>query len=615
MTTKFYLDLETGDAHKIHTAGPGFVRLAAYAVDEGPVQTTTDIDSIVNHINSADHVVGHNILAFDLPALERHHGLDLGRLVQNDRVIDTLLVARQNDPPLAGNADIRRYSLEALSRRVLGDGKLRVGGDSALADLAREYGGFDRIPVNDPTYLEYARQDVELVRSLARRLVLDAYALREHRVMWRLHHISKSGFRLDTERAQEIVRAQAARQERIKLELHRNYGLPLVGAKPQATAAGKKALERAFDECGVLPPRTVKGSLATGKGALDDVLAAHPNNPRLSELCGLLRTLNGERSTAQTLLDHVGCDGRVHPDIDARQATGRISLTKPGLSVLGKRDRENILERSLLLPDEGHVLISVDLSAIDARAMALHAQDSAYAAALAPGRDMHDEMAVALFGEDGWDRSEGHHPRRGEAKAITHATSYGMGASGLAQQTGMDPSDAAAQLLRLETTFPQLARFKALAREKARSQVITNLFGRRMRVHPDKVHTAGPAAMGQGTARDLMMEGILRLPEWLLPCLRAVIHDEIVLSVPEDRAEEAEDAVLSALQFIARPADGELAVPILAEKADRGRDWADCYRNEKPGWPEVSREHRDQPLCIHTDCAWHTNNTTEEIAA
>ncbi|WP_460944251.1 DNA polymerase [Okibacterium endophyticum] len=572
--------------------------------------TTTDIAAVVEMVERADLVVGHNVLGFDLPALERYHGLDLGRLVRENRVVDTLLAARQNDPPLSGKADARRYNLDAVCRRVLGDGKVSGDGGSVLKALAREFGGYDRIPVDHPDYVRYLVQDVELVRALSEHLVVDDYLWREHRVMWRLNHITAHGFRVDVGLVDRLIAEQSERVDAQKQRLHEVYGLPLEGKKPHTTTPGKTALEKAFADCGVEPPRTSKGNLVTGKEALRALAERHAENASLVELCGALRAFNGERSTAQTIRDHTGSDERVHPGVAAIQATGRISITDPGLSVMGKRDRANVCERAMLLPDEGHVLISADLSQIDARAMAMHCQDDAYVAALEPGKDLHDEMAAAVFGEVGWDRAAGHHPRRGDAKAITHATSYGMGAAALAANAGISLADAERQLAALELKFPGLASFKAWVREDARRQVITNAFGRRMRVQPGKEYTQAPAHIGQGTARDLMMEGILRLPEWLLPCLRAIVHDEIVLSVPEDRADEAEAAVLDALQFEYRIAADAVAVPVLADKSDRGRDWADCYRSEKKSWPEVSRDHRDLPTCRDGGCTWHIKSST-----
>ena len=59
-----------------------------------------------------------------------------------------------------------------------------------------------------------------------------------------------------------------------------------------------------------------------------------------------------------------------------------------------------------------------------------------------------------------------------------------------------------------------------------------NGFGRLMRVDPERAYTQAPALIGQGTARDLMAEGILRLPVEVVPMLRCFVHDELVFSVP-----------------------------------------------------------------------------------
>ena len=602
------LDLETPDAARIWDHGPGFVRLAGYAIDDGPVVTTTDIDSLVALLHEPDVIaVGHNILAFDLPALELYHGLDLNRLVAEGRVVDTMIVAWQNDPPLSGKTDARRYNLDALAKRVLGEGKVSGDGGSVLKKLAAEFGGFDRIPVNHPEYVRYLVQDVELVRQLSRHLVVDDYVRREHRVLHRLNQISRNGVRVDVALAERMVSEQAVRVEARKRELHERYGLPLDGKAPQRSKVGIAALEKAFADLGVEPPRTKTNALATGKKALEALEAEHPDNAGLLALCGTLRALNGERSTAGTVLRHVRGDGRAHPDIAVGvdedggiQATGRVSVRNPGLTVMGKRARANILERALLLPDEGDVLLPADLAAIDGRSVALHCGDPAYAELFAPGRDLHDEMAAAIFGEGDWVRSVGcHHPRRGDAKAISHATNYGMGAGGLARYAGIDIAEAERQLAVLGAKFPGLAAWKNAVREEAKAQILVTAFGRRVRVQPGKEYTQAPAFLGQGTARDILAEGILRLPSWLVPRLRAVVHDELVFSVPVDRVAEARTQILAALQFVVN------GVPILAEVGDPGRDWADCYRSEKPGWPEVARDHRELPDCDDVECRWH----------
>ncbi|WP_143337444.1 hypothetical protein [Corynebacterium pollutisoli] len=140
-----YFDLETANADQLHTYGPGFIRLAAWAWNDGPITVTDDIGKLLTQLEQARFIVGHNILGFDLPALERYHALDVESLVAANKVLDTLLAARQCDPPRAGGVDGGRYSLGSLGARLVGKSKLEDADDTLLKSLAEEYGGYDAI--------------------------------------------------------------------------------------------------------------------------------------------------------------------------------------------------------------------------------------------------------------------------------------------------------------------------------------------------------------------------------------------------------------------------------------------------------------------------------------
>lgn len=86
--------------------------------------------------------------------------------------------------------------------------------------------------------------------------------------------------------------------------------------------------------------------------------------------------------------------------------------------------------------------------------------------------------------------------------------------------------------------------------------------------------------MGQGTARDLMMEAVLRLPLWLVPQLRFLVHDELVFSVPSDRLKEAGQQILDAMTFEWKPPGADLSVPIRADLSNPGRNWTECYAKD-----------------------------------
>lgn len=607
MSTLFF-DIETTSADELYSYGPGFCRLAGYALDDGPVVLTTDMTELCDRIRRADLICAHNAIAFDLAALEHWHGLDVGALVDAGRVRDTLLLARQVWPVVSGtnqSADGFGYGLDSVTQRLGMVGKLtdEQSGGSVLKRLAKRHGGYDEIPVDDPEYREYLRRDVEVLRDVVVRLPVDEYVLREHVVMWRLQHITRHGFRVDVANLRRRKGVQVERLDALRAEFARRYAVSSAGSAPHRTTAGKAAIEAALREAGVEPSRTEKGSLATGKDALLRLMADHPDNAAVRELCKLLLALNGERSVIDTLLDNVGPNGRVHPSVSAGQASGRISVTRPGLTVMGKRDRRNVLERSLLLPDEGDVLLSVDLSQVDARAMAVMAQDPAYLASFEPGKDLHSENAEKILG----DRS-----RRSDAKALSHAINYGQGARALAEATGKSEGEARELLNALDRTYPELAEFKRRIRAEAQhGHVLTTPFGRRVAVAVEREYTQAPAMAGQGTARDLMMQGILRLPREALPRLRAIVHDEIVLSVPAENYEACRAQVLAALQFDLSPWPGALPVPVLAATGEPGRDWADCYRDELAKWPEVARAHRELPDCDDAGCTWHRR--TEDL--
>lgn len=294
-----YLDLETADADQLYTYGPSFVRLAGYAIDDGPVQLTTEADGLCALIAEMDLVVAHNAIAFDLAALGRWHGLDVDALVGSGRVRDTLLMARQQWPVIKGGAG---HTLEEVASRLELGGKLADEAGSVLKSLAREHGGYDRIPVDDPQYRAYLVRDVELQRTVFKAMARpDRYVLREHAVMQRLQAITRHGWAVDQDLvAHRLQQAQAHTQRLLEIA-HRTWGVPLVDAKgracakPAATAAGKAALEAALDAMGVQAPRTSKGGLATSAAALKRLLEEHPGRHDVALFCDVVAALSGER--------------------------------------------------------------------------------------------------------------------------------------------------------------------------------------------------------------------------------------------------------------------------------------------------------------------------------
>ena len=575
-------DLETGDAADLHRYPDPrkYVRLPGWAVNDGPVQIQAFApDLVAEAIRSGRVVTGHNIMAFDLPALVRSGELtmtEVHQMAKDGRYLDSLLAARHLDPPMARDKGVdatRKYDLDTLGR------KFELGAKTAKAsDLAKQYGGYDQIPVEDPAYREYLTGDVELSRKLYHHLLsafggqVPPYLVREHRVAALAAQISYNGFRVDVPELQRRIAEIEARKAEAMEILAGKYGIPTHDAKgkpyksPLGTKAGKAALEKALREAGATSIwRTEKtGEIEVGSDHMLHLSREYAHLGQVREIAKCVYRIVSARTVYETVARCLHPDGRVHPRVAFKQATGRWSLTEPGLTAMGKRGGRHV-EREIFLPDPGEVILAVDLSQVDMRAVAGLSQDQAYIEMLTR-EDPHLEIAKALFGD----------PRmREKAKAIGHGWNYGRGIRAISEKEEIEPELVRQFDTSMRERFPRLVEWQTEVRALAESgALLDNGFGRPMRPDPGRAHTQGPALMGQGAARDIMMEGLLRLadraPE-VLPMLRAQVHDEIVLSVPEKDATDIARIVVEALTFEWK------GVPILADASPFGQTWGHVY--------------------------------------
>lgn len=573
------LDIETGSADFMWSTGQEFIRLVGYSLDDAPCNNFWTAHELIYDIQDHDGwVITHNGMIFDQILLDKHHGLSILKLAKQGRLRDTKIIGFLADPPFSrmkeGEID-KNYSLESLGNKYLGYGKMKdvATGSSVLKKLAAEFGGFDKIPQDHPEYNAYLRVDVEVTRDLVKVLPFNDYALREHEIAAVAATISMEGFRVDVPLLEERIRQGEEKRVQILTDLQA-YGLPSPESTkaPQMTKLGKAAIDAAFKDAGVTLPRTKSGSPALGKEILQEIADQNEDNIKVNELVGAVMGLNGIRTIYGNIHDFL-VDGRVHPSINLRQSTGRWSIQKPGLTVIGKRGGK-VIERAVFLPDnEDHVLISADLAQVDARAVAGLSQDVEYMKLFTGERDAHTEMALRLYGTES---------ARERVKACVHGVNYGMRSKKLSLTTGLPIDEAEDFIYNFERSFPRLTRWQNEMREIGETVgVLYNGFGRMMRIESERAFTQSPALMGQSTARDILMEGILRLwekgGEDVVKMIRAVIHDELVLSVHKNDVEEVEHLVTDAMSFPWCPVDGSYEVQITAGLNKRGANWAGCY--------------------------------------
>ena len=130
---------------------------------------------------------------------------------------------------------------------------------------------------------------------------------------------------------------------------------------PLASLEGREWILDVFEAYGVRnPPITDTGRVSTSAEALSPIAESEVSHPELRRILGLMQTVTTTRTVYQTTQNHMVQDSngdyRVHPLIKMVQASGRSSVTDPGLTVFGKRGGRHI-ERDIFLPEDGHVLL------------------------------------------------------------------------------------------------------------------------------------------------------------------------------------------------------------------------------------------------------------------
>lgn len=567
------LDLETHGADELFTYPVGeYIRLVGAGPEDNV--TVTPQTALCGPLTASGTLVGHNLALFDLIATDRHLGLPVEDTIP--RAHDVRFAAFQADPPSSAQTKpgpmFKSYSLDALAHRYLDGAK---SPDGKL--LAKEFGGWGNISVDDPRYVDYCRDDVNLALRLAEAIPQTDYDKREMRVAAVTARATLEGFRVDVPALTARVAELEAQSEAGRELLSGVYGFPLVNGQgktakaPQRTTAGKEAFEKALRSLGVDLknwPRGKDGSLSLAKEVMGQALewADRESHPA-AQVIRAVSEMNGLRNNAANLLRCVAGD-RVHPRFEPFQASGRWSVKEPGLSVLAKEGEDS--ERQYLLPDEGHVLVSFDANQVDIRCVAAHSQDPNLIAIVNdPNRDIHSEVAVMAFGD-----ALGKH--RHHAKSCDLGWLYGRSVNGLANTPGIERDAAERVDASMREQFGRVMLWQTEVRKHAESGLLLdNGFGRHLRCEPGREYTQAPALMGQSATRDIVAEGLLRMkdkhPE-LIPMLRVIVHDEIVMSIPQEREEEICSMVLDVMAMEFK------GVAITWGRSPAGRLWSDCYK-------------------------------------
>ena len=426
-----YFDIESHNAEKrwdmpVHK----FVRTVQWAWGiDGETHFSTNVDDLYTEISKAWGLVAHNGHPFDFSVLLGDEALTWAR---EGRLFDTMVFGnlanpapftftdrhgRQSWMEIGGVAKVVPHTRKWLSldnqAYVLGvPGKF-----GSLEELARKHNppktkredlDFGLIPVDDEDFVAYARQDIPALQGitfgLLKKKPLDDYDRREQLCAAINAQISRNGWLVDRDAAQQRVDEQALKRERILAGLSERYDFPTEGKSPWISAKGKAAILAALKDFGIVPTEHLDtwpfGK--TGPSLAGSVLVEHCTEPEAAEFAQAIAELGGQRPLAGQALQFTHSDGRVHPDITSMQRSGRMSITQPSLGTWTARGDSSI-EKRYFLADPGCVLLEYDMSNADARAVAAMSRDYEFAKRFEDGVDAHELTGRFMFGDELYD--------------------------------------------------------------------------------------------------------------------------------------------------------------------------------------------------------------------
>ncbi|MGE5540855.1 MAG: DNA polymerase [Bacillota bacterium] len=357
-------------------------------------------------------------------------------------------------------------------------------------------------------------------------------------------------------------------------------------------ASPKQLGDVLFDELDLKVPgaksqkKTATGQRSTKESELEKLRDLHPIIEDILEYRGLSKLLSSYIDSLPPLLDE---QNRLHAQfLQYGAVTGRMASVNPGLQNIPIRTERGRAIRHAFIAPEKSVLLALDYSQIELRLAAILSGDEKLIDIFRSGRDVHREVAAAVFNV----APENVDPEmRRRAKIINFGILYGMGVNALKTQLGTSQAEAHAFYDDYFATFTTLASYLESTKGFARKNGFTEtLFGRRrqfpemksplpyVRAQAERMAINAPI---QGTQSDIIKLAMVAIDELLAKegvrhriHLLLQVHDELVYEIPEELLKEYCTKIRDIMESVL-PEEERHGVPIIAEMKS-GRSWGDA---------------------------------------
>ncbi|WP_075998238.1 DNA polymerase I [Salaquimonas pukyongi] len=333
--------------------------------------------------------------------------------------------------------------------------------------------------------------------------------------------------------------------------------------------------------------KTKTGQWSTSAQVLDDLAAEGHELPR--KIVGWRQLTKLKSTYTDALPDYINPrTGRVHTSYAmASTSTGRLSSSEPNLQNIPIRTEEGRRIRTAFVAEQGNKLVSADYSQIELRVLAHIADIPQLRQAFADGLDIHAMTASEMFNVP----VEGMDPMvRRRAKAINFGIIYGISAFGLANQLGIERSEASDYIKKYFERFPGIKDYMEETKRNCREHgYVETIFGRR--AHYPEIKASNPqmrafnerAAINapiQGSAADIIRRAMIRMDAaieeaGLSARMLLQVHDELIFEMPESEVEACLPVICKVMEDAPFPAL-ELKVPLQVD-AKAADNWDEAH--------------------------------------
>ena len=523
-------------------------------------------------------VIGHNIIAYDIPVCERLLGTDFSKC----QVVDTLVMSRLAKPDRLGGHSLDSWG-ESLnfakgdyddwlnfSQAMVDYGKQDVAlNERVYTTLLHELVGFG----SDSIVLEHQTQEI-IARQIKRGWTLD-----QEKSFILLAELKEKKYDLE-DKVHEVFKPLPTFIKEVTPKIKKDGSMSVVGLKflgdswelvggefsridfPVFNLGSRQQIGRHLQYYGWKPESFTE----KGQPIVDEAVLRKVKGIPEAELIGEYLMIQKRIAQVQSWLDAVQDDGRVHGYVNANGAvTGRMTHSSPNMgqvpAVYSPYGREC---RDVWSVPKGYKLVGMDASGLELRMLAHYMDDEGYTNEILTG-DIHtaNQLAAGLETRD-------------QAKTFIYAFLYGAGDAKIGSITGGTAKDGKRLKEKFLGNTPALGRLRERVGVASGRGYVLGLDRRRVAIRSS--HAALNSLL-QSAGAIIMKKALCLLDEyatiWGLDYhIIGNIHDEIQTEVRADNAERFGQLATSCVE--AAGLFYKLNCP-LAGDYKVGNTWADTH--------------------------------------